>query len=59
MHPVHVIADPGDRVSLCGIRNPAPVVAARHVEAHRRGRDIVVCPACIPPVEVPGQLELL
>lgn len=44
--PSHVIAHPGDTHSLCGVKNPLPVVAAKFVEAHVNGWGMVVCPAC-------------
>lgn len=44
--PAHVVARADDRRSLCGVKNPLPVVLARFVEAHVKGHGMVVCPAC-------------
>lgn len=49
--PTHVIADPGDTRSICGVKNPLPVVAAKHVQAHidgraRVGKPFPICDEC-------------
>jgi hypothetical protein len=44
--PAHVIAVPGDRHSLCGIKEPVPVVAAEFVAMHVAGWGMHVCVAC-------------
>lgn len=44
--PTHVVAQPGDRKSLCGIRDALPVVAAKAVDAHVRGYAMLVCSEC-------------
>jgi hypothetical protein len=44
--PTHVIALPSDRHSLCGVKDPLPVVALRFVDAHIRGHGMVVCREC-------------
>jgi hypothetical protein len=52
--PTHLVRDPGDRRSLCGIKNPLPVCAARHARAHRYPHDR--CSACF---EAAGLGDLL
>ena len=32
--PTHIIAEPGDLKSLCGVRDPLPVVALEHAAEH-------------------------
>lgn len=44
--PTHIVDDCWDRYSRCGIKDPLPVVAAAHVEAHVEGRGMTLCPAC-------------
>lgn len=44
--PTHIVAEPGDRHSLCGAKNPMPRVAAAHVQAHVDGYGMVVCTEC-------------
>lgn len=44
--PTHIVAEAGDRYSLCGVKNPLPVVVARFVEAHVKGWGMVVCHEC-------------
>ena len=46
--PTHVLAQPGDRYTLCGRRTSqtVPLIAAAYVDAHRHGHDIAVCPQC-------------
>ncbi len=44
--PTHVVAQPGDARSLCGLKEPFPCVAAAHVAAHVNGWGMVVCHAC-------------
>ena len=55
---VHLLAPPGTGTmapwggayakprSLCGIKNPVPVVLQRVIEAHETGWGMVVCPEC-------------
>ena len=33
--PTHIVADPDDRTSLCGIRDPYPRVAQEYAPAHQ------------------------
>jgi len=42
----HITARAGDRVALCGQRDPLPVVWAPFVPAHVDGYALVLCPAC-------------
>lgn len=44
--PSHVIANPGDRRSLCGVKDPLPVTWAPFVAAHVRGHGMLVCAEC-------------
>lgn len=44
--PTHVVADAGDKRSLCGVKKPRPVVLARFVRAHVDGYGLVVCAGC-------------
>lgn len=44
--PTHVKAQPGDRLSLCGLKDPLPSVLARFVSAHKQGHGMKVCPLC-------------
>jgi hypothetical protein len=44
--PTHVIANPGDKRSLCGVKKPLPRVWVRFVDAHVEGHGMVVCPEC-------------
>ena len=44
--PTHVLAEPGNRKSLCGIKDPLPVIGAAHVAAHVAGYGMVVCSDC-------------
>ena len=44
--PSHVVADPCDQRSLCGMKNPLPVLAAFAVHHHQRRRDFTVCGDC-------------
>lgn len=48
--PLHLIAAPGDRLTLCGrdVRTKAgmPYVVARHLAAHVAGRGAVPCARC-------------
>jgi hypothetical protein len=49
--PCHVIAAPGDRRSLCGVKDPLPRVWARYVQAHIDGHQMLVCPECATKME--------
>ena len=49
--PVHLVDEPGDRRSRCGIKDALPRMLARFVEAHREGharagKPFVVCEEC-------------
>lgn len=44
--PTHIVANPGDRESLCGIRKPLPIVWAPFVERHVEGYGMAVCSEC-------------
>jgi hypothetical protein len=44
--PAHIVDHPGDRKSRCGVKDPLPVVAAKHVQAHVDGHGMPVCPGC-------------
>ncbi len=44
--PSHVVAEPGDLRSLCGVKRPLPVVAGKHVQMHIDGHNIQLCPDC-------------
>jgi hypothetical protein len=44
--PTHVIATPGDRRSLCGIKDPLPLICAPFVQRHVDGYGLLVCDAC-------------
>ncbi len=44
--PTHIMADAGDRRSLCGLKDPYPHVLARFVQAHVNGWGMPVCPDC-------------
>lgn len=46
MTPTHLVAQPGDRFSLCKIKDPLPSILAKHVDAHRLSRGLVVCAEC-------------
>lgn len=49
--PTHVIATPGDRRSLCGVKDPLPLICAPFVQAHVDGYGLLVCDACATVVE--------
>lgn len=42
----HIIAMPGDRRTLCGIKDAVPHVWAKFVQAHVDGWAMPVCPDC-------------
>lgn len=44
--PTHIVAKPGDRRSLCGLRDALPVVWVEAVDAHVRGWQMVICAEC-------------
>lgn len=44
--PTHIVAAPGDKRSLCGIKDSLPRVWAAFVQAHIDGRNMLVCPEC-------------
>lgn len=44
--PTHIVANPGDRRSMCGIKDPMPVVWVEFVDAHVRGYGMAVCEQC-------------
>lgn len=44
--PVHIVDQPGDRHSRCGIKDPLPVCAAAFVQVHVSGYDMPVCEQC-------------
>lgn len=46
MIPTHLIARPGDRRSLCGVKDPLPVMWARWVGEHQARYEFVVCAEC-------------
>ena len=45
----HIVATPGARHSLCGVRDPLPRVWVPFVAMHVRQRGMVVCPDCANP----------
>jgi len=44
--PCHVLAHYADRHSLCGVKDPLPLILAKFVQDHVEGHGMVVCPAC-------------
>lgn len=44
--PAHLINVPGEKRSLCGIKNPLPIMCAYAVPLHREHYDLMVCPEC-------------
>lgn len=44
--PTHIVDQPGDKRSRCGIKNPTPVVWAPFVQAHVDGWGMQVCEEC-------------
>jgi hypothetical protein len=44
--PCHLVAVAGDRRSLCGVKDPLPVVLASRVQAHIDGYGLEVCDLC-------------
>jgi hypothetical protein len=56
--PTHVLAQPGDRRSLCGAKDPLPRVAAAFVSMHINGWGMKVCPGCAQALlEMPERAE--
>lgn len=49
--PAHIV-DGDVRRSLCGLKNPMPIVAVQWVDAHVDGWGMVVCPECLDRTEL-------
>jgi len=45
--PTHLVRQPGDKRSVCGIKDPLPVCAAKAALGHHRGRGAVFCSICV------------
>jgi len=54
VRPLHLVAAPGDRRSICGIKDPLPVCWARFALVHRRHRP--PCPTCFEGVHSDGSI---
>lgn len=50
--PLHLVASPGDRRSICGIKDPLPVCWERFAAVHARHRS--PCPACFDGAGIDG-----
>lgn len=46
MSAAHLVASGGARFSLCGVKDPVPVVAVAYVDRHVAGYGLVVCEVC-------------
>lgn len=46
--PTHLLRYPGDRHSLCGIKDARPEVWERYAAAHVAGHGMIVCADCLP-----------
>jgi hypothetical protein len=44
--PTHLDLEPGDRHSVCGLKDPLPRVWVRYASAHVKGHGMRVCTAC-------------
>jgi len=44
--PTHIVDDPGDRYSRCGVKDPLPVCFSPFVQRHIDGYDMPVCEEC-------------
>lgn len=44
--PTHVVERVGDPRSMCGVKDPLPVIWAPFVQRHVDGYGMVLCPAC-------------
>lgn len=44
--PAHIVDQPGDRFSRCGVKDPLPVVWAPFVQKHIDGYGMAVCDQC-------------
>jgi hypothetical protein len=51
----HIVANGGDKRSLCGVKDPVPVVGAKFVQAHVEGWGMEVCPECLVSVTNPTE----
>jgi hypothetical protein len=49
--PAHIVATGYDRRSLCGVKDPLPLICAPFVQAHVDGYGLLVCDACATVVE--------
>lgn len=49
--PTHIVAAASDRRSLCGVKDPLPLICAPFVQAHVDGYGLLVCDACATVVE--------
>lgn len=44
--PTHIVAAASERRSLCGVKDPRPLICAPYVQAHVDGYGLLVCDAC-------------
>jgi hypothetical protein len=44
--PTHLDLSPGDRHSVCGLRDPLPRVWVLYAAGHVKGHGMIVCPRC-------------
>lgn len=56
VRPLHLVAEPGDRRSICGVKDPLPVCWARFALIHRRHRP--GCDACFQALDEGSRLHV-